>query len=466
VTITRAHDGAKTAGGTGAITVTYNGVAAGRLALLGRYAWNDTATFTGESGFTLVDELTGGTGTSVDSHTGRTRVDSRELDGSESGTFTPNQGGTVSGAIGVMPVYETDGTWDTIASATGTDNTHGTGRSVTASSSISFQPGDVLVCFIGVDTDAATAWTAQTLAASGITFGGGTVTVHDSTTGGVLTGNDGNIMVLEATVTAGSGTVAPTLTMTGGPSQCGPVVFVRLRDVVTDVPVSDSDSPTVTDAESPIDQAQNDTPTVTDAQAQDQTQTDTAVATDAELVGLADADTTTVGDAENHAQTQTDTLAATDAETMAQASTDALSVSDAETLAVTVGDADTLAFTDADELDNGVVNKSDGDTLAVTDAQIQSMLDVETLAFLDADLSLELADDDTDGVVDDEGVPGATLADSDTFVVIETQDVDDGAVAPADVVVVIDVPLVTVTVDATTLVSVNTDAPLVEVTIS
>lgn len=230
--ITRAHDGIKSAGGTGAITITYAGVAAGRLALMGRNAWNNTATFTTESGFTLLSETTGGVNSLVDDHTARVRVAERILDGSETGTITPNQGGTVSGAIGVMPVYEHGGGgWDTRAATNGTDNTHGTGRSVTGAASLSFQPGDVLVCFVAVDTDSATAFSAKTLAAAGITFGGGTVTVHDSTTGGVATGNDGNIMVLEATVTAGTSTVAPTLTLTGGPSQCGPVIFVRLREI-------------------------------------------------------------------------------------------------------------------------------------------------------------------------------------------------------------------------------------------
>lgn len=231
MTITRSADGTKSAGGTGAISVNIDSIVSGYMALVGRAMWNDTATAAGEPGWTNTADLTGGTGTSVDAHTSRVRVDRRILNGSETSPMGWNQGGTVSGALGVCTEYSTDGTWDTVAVSTGTDDTHDTGRSVTGSTTISFQPGDVLVAFVSVDTNATTAWTDKTLAASGITFGGGTVTVHDSTTGGAAAGNDGNIMVLEATVTAGTDTVAPSLTLTGGPLNCGPVAFIRLRDI-------------------------------------------------------------------------------------------------------------------------------------------------------------------------------------------------------------------------------------------
>ena len=270
--------------------------------------------------------------------------------------------------------------------------------------------------------------------------------------------------------------------------------LIEVLEEPTNIPVADSDAPTVTDADEPIEQTQTDTATVTDGQTQDQSNTDTATFTDAETLSLsdadgftatdaqttptatftqadtlavtdaesqslADADTTAVGDAESHAQTQTDVATATDAEALAQSSTDTLTVSDAEALAVAASDVDSLVFTDAEDLDDGTADKASTDTLTFTETESIQLADAETLAVLDAELTamasadtlslvddhtLELADDDTAGVVDDEVLPDASLADADSFTVFESQDIDDGAVTPADVTVVLDVPVVTV----------------------
>lgn len=225
--------GAKSAGVTATpVSVAYPAsIAAKDMILAGVNAYNSTATVTTPaSPWAATGDLAGGTGTAADSHTGRIHVDQREATGSESGSVSFALGGTISGALGIMAAYrlgDTTDSWD-VATTSGTDDTHAANRSVTGSGTIAFDVDDVLVAFVAVDTDTSLTVTSPAFTASGITFG----TTSRLTSGaGVTSGNDGNIDVFEATVTAGTGTVAPTLAFTTATSQCGPVVFVRLRAV-------------------------------------------------------------------------------------------------------------------------------------------------------------------------------------------------------------------------------------------
>lgn len=238
-----AHVATGTKAGTGTTTqaLAYPaGLAAEDLAIACRNAWQNAATTASESGWNNHTDLLGGlVGTNAaDSHQGRVAVDTKELTGSESGSVTFDQGGTVNGVIGLIMIYEKEtlsATWD-IAIATGDDATHGANRSVTASSSLSLQPGDVVVAVAAVDTDTSlAAFSAPAITASGITFG---TTTRRTSGAGVGTGNDGNIEVFDAAVSSGSGTAAPALAFTTTTNQCGPVTFVRLRSVSGSPPVS------------------------------------------------------------------------------------------------------------------------------------------------------------------------------------------------------------------------------------
>lgn len=236
--------------------------AAGDLLLAGRSMWLNTATPTDEAGWTAVGSLSGGTGTLDDSHTSVIRGDYKQAVGGESGNVTFDQGGTVGGVIGVMARYtkaankswfvgttyatlgaleaayvgrnmgqiEThiDGLWRfSKGYASGTANTHAANRSVTTEN-IHLQTGDMLIALAAVDTDAALTITANTFTATGITFG----TVNRRTSGaGSTTGNDGNIELFDALVTAGTADVPVTFAFTTVTTQCGPVVIVRLREV-------------------------------------------------------------------------------------------------------------------------------------------------------------------------------------------------------------------------------------------
>lgn len=226
--------GAKSAGSATATSIAYPGsIAAGQMILAGRSGWRSDIAMANESGWTNTSELGGGTGTAVDAHTTKIRVDRKEAAGSESGSVTFDQSGSTNpGCLGMMVNYAkspSTATWD-VAQTTGDDSGHAANRSATGSGNIAFAPGDVLVAFVATDTDTNLAgFSAPALTASGITFG--STTRRSPASAGVTTGDDGNIEIFEATVTAGTGTVAPTLVFTTSTSQCGPVSFVRLRAV-------------------------------------------------------------------------------------------------------------------------------------------------------------------------------------------------------------------------------------------
>jgi hypothetical protein len=224
--------GTKSAGSATATSIAYPGsIAAGQMILAFRSGWRSDITMADESGWTNTLELGGGTGTAIDAHTTKIRCDRREATGSESGSVTFDQSGSTNpGCLGIMVSYAkapSTATWD-VATATGDDAAHGANRSVTASSALSFQPGDVLVIGVATDTDANLAsFGTLAVSASGITFS--TPARRSPASAGVGTGDDGNVEVFEATVTAGSGTVAPTVSFNTTTNQCGPAGFVRLR---------------------------------------------------------------------------------------------------------------------------------------------------------------------------------------------------------------------------------------------
>jgi hypothetical protein len=205
-------------------------IAAGDMLIAARVGWTSAITASNETGWTASGDLAGGTGSSADGHTSRARADRKEAAGGE-GTTTFDWGGTVSGHCGVVARWTKDGaaTWDTVETATGTDDAHGTNRSVTASSNMSLQPGDRVIAIVAVDTDTSLASVASiAFSASGITFG--TAARRTTHGAGTTAGLDGNVEIFDANVDSGSGTVAVTFSFNTSTSQCGPVVFIKLRE--------------------------------------------------------------------------------------------------------------------------------------------------------------------------------------------------------------------------------------------
>lgn len=235
--------GSKSAGGTTTVAPAWSGTTvADEMGVAFRNVWPGTATLTAESLWSDQGDLNGGqSGEAADAHTGKIGVDTRILTAAL-GNPTFDQAGTPSGCVAVLQRYQKPATytWDVVV-LYGTDNTHGTGRAVTTSTGGSpagqttLEVGDVISVGVAIDTDTNTAFTSPVLttSAGGVTFSAATTRLAMST--GVTTGNDGNLVVYEFTVTGGSGTGTLTLNLSGGPSQCGPEGFVRLRSTAPPV---------------------------------------------------------------------------------------------------------------------------------------------------------------------------------------------------------------------------------------
>lgn len=219
-----------TPGGTTQALTMPGSIAAGDLLIAGRVAWTSGYTFTDEANWTPAGELMGGTGSSNDAHATGVRGDYKVAVGGE-GTTTFDYGGAPGGFCGVVAKYSkgAGNTWD-IASATGDDATHAVNRLATATTNVDLQVNDVVVAIVAVDTDFAGAITSPAITAPGITFGT-TLRRSPASTGSTL-GQDGNIEVFDAPVTAGSATAALSLAYSFGTAQCGPVLFIRLREIV------------------------------------------------------------------------------------------------------------------------------------------------------------------------------------------------------------------------------------------
>lgn len=226
-----------TVGGTTSLIPAYpSGVAAGVMAFLVVNVKPETATIADVSGWTEVAQLTGGTGTQgIDTGLTRLRVFQKELVGSESGTVTVTLANSPNSACAFIALYsKTAASWFTAASS-GSDNTHGTGRTIVGGTAIDITANDRLCAFHGSDTDATTATTSRTFTASGITFGSTTVR---KAPGGTNTGQDSGAYNEDAPVNSGTATIAPTITHVGGPSNCGCAVMVRLREGAALTPVN------------------------------------------------------------------------------------------------------------------------------------------------------------------------------------------------------------------------------------
>lgn len=226
--------GSKSAGGTSAVLVAYPAtVGAGDLLVTGRALWNGGSLAPkSETGWNHAGDLQGGAGGIADSHLSAVSVDTKLAAGGETGSvaFDQTGSGSTQSCIGVMARYTKSSTsdWSVQAYLTGDDASHAPNRSVTASTNIDLAPGDVLVAVVSTDTDVSLTITSPTFTASGITFG----TVNRRTSGaGVFTGNDGNIEIFDVPVSSGTGTVSTTFAFTTATNQCGPIAFIRLREI-------------------------------------------------------------------------------------------------------------------------------------------------------------------------------------------------------------------------------------------
>lgn len=208
------------------------GVAVGNLAILCAQIHAGSRTHDAVTGWTKQAWGEGGTGVSIDAHLNVIAAYTKVLAGTESGNQTWTFTGSAAGAMGKMLRYTCGAgkTFDVTGSgsAVADDSAHGANRSTGTSGAVEMTVGDIVVAVVAVDTDADLSPTAPIITATGITFG--KLKNRRTSGAGSTAGSDGNIEVWEAEVVAGSATVGLQFAFTTAVSQCGPVVFLRLRE--------------------------------------------------------------------------------------------------------------------------------------------------------------------------------------------------------------------------------------------
>lgn len=193
-------------------------------------------TVTTPTGWTLREELTaaGGYGTTIGADTGNTNLriyTKNTVAGTETGTLTVTVGdNNVSWAFIVR--VPTSGGAITYATSDGQDTTAGN-VSTTLGATVPFQTGDIALWAMCIPTDVTTPaqFSAHTISATGITFGT-PVEINEPDSG---TGNDIGGYSAYANITAGSGTVAPTIGATVGGTNTnvrGPIALIGLREAL------------------------------------------------------------------------------------------------------------------------------------------------------------------------------------------------------------------------------------------
>jgi hypothetical protein len=179
---------------------------------------------------------TGGTGTFA-ADTGLTSVSvyTKVADGTEAGGTVnfamtgTNDANDVVAAV-CIPFGGTDLVWE-IAGTKGDDTTTGTPFTATGAADPGLQSGDYLIAAGIIPTDVTTPaqFSAETLSATGATFGAVTEVIEFDTTLGYDLGG----VVVYAPVTGGPSSSAPTFSATAGGTTtnvAGPIAFLRIRN--------------------------------------------------------------------------------------------------------------------------------------------------------------------------------------------------------------------------------------------
>lgn len=226
--VTWCASGTVGAGGTTSVTVAYpSGIAANDLLLMVVANRPNAQTPDDISGWTKLS-ATGGAGSeAAGTGTVRGTIYYKIADGSESGSVTVNCTSGTSMFGRMFRFRSNTGTFD-VATATGSDNSAGTGVSATAGSDPGVTADDLVVAAFICSEDTARA-ASESLTSTGVTYYSG-VELQDS---GITTGNDLGMVVWQQTAKSGTSSAAPvfaaTMSGTNSARSAGPVIFVRLR---------------------------------------------------------------------------------------------------------------------------------------------------------------------------------------------------------------------------------------------
>lgn len=214
---------------TATVTPAYPaGATAGRLALLQVVSGHPSDSIPSTpSGWTLVHSFSGGGGV-FGSGAGPRRITwfARVLIGSDiapTTTLATGTGEVLAARIHVLS--RSAGTGWRWAASSSEDTSSGTGFSVAATAALTWAVGDFALVGYALPVGTA-ALSAEAVTATGITFG----TVTERADDQVTSGNAGRLAAATASVTAGTGTQAPTLAATASTATTGVASVLRIRE--------------------------------------------------------------------------------------------------------------------------------------------------------------------------------------------------------------------------------------------
>lgn len=210
------------------------GTAAGQLAVLQVVSAHPNLNVPSTpSGWSLVGSFSGGGGT-FGLNTGPRRLTffARPLVGGDTAPTTAIPSGSSGSLIGarIFTLSRTAGTGWRWAVSFGEDTVSDTSFSAACSTALTWAAGDFCVLGYAWNTQTAST-TARAVTSTGITFATATSHLGDA----ITSGNGGRLTMAESSVTAGSGTQAPTVTSTLSAAATGVGALLRVREASSDV---------------------------------------------------------------------------------------------------------------------------------------------------------------------------------------------------------------------------------------
>lgn len=188
------------------------------------------------SGWTLAGSSSGGGG-SLGLNAGPRRLTFfvRELLGADAAPTTAIPSGSSGSLIGarVFTLSRTAGTGWRWALTFGEDAVSGTSFSAVCATALTWTAGDVCVLGYAWNTQTASA-TARGVTATGITYAAATSRLDDT----ITAGDGARLTMAQSSVTAGTGTQAPSVTATLSAAATGIGAVLRLREASSDVNVA------------------------------------------------------------------------------------------------------------------------------------------------------------------------------------------------------------------------------------
>lgn len=230
--------------GTTSLTMTYpSDIDVGDLLILGIANKHPTAAPSTPTGWTAAsnNQGSGGSGSdALDTGSMYSTVFYKIADGTEQGQFTVTitSGNAAAGRI-ITYRPESGKEWS-IAMANGSDNAGGTSWSVTAGADPGITAGDMVLAVSASNTDAS-AYSAQNISATGVTFDSAEKEVSENNTNA---GNDLELIFSNHYAISGTSSAAPVYTMTsssgGTDAPAGATVLVRIRQVTAPIMLATS----------------------------------------------------------------------------------------------------------------------------------------------------------------------------------------------------------------------------------